>query len=74
MCFNFLILVFGAIPYFVKHGYYTDLMWIGSSGGAIATFGMVLLQNAFSEGPCGPVTALLSLSSPSLVVIMAFYN
>ena len=74
MGFNLFVILFGAIPYFVKYGYYTDLMWIGSIGGVSATYGMVLIQNAFSVGPCGPITALISLSSPCLVVMMAVYS
>ena len=74
MTFNGCILFFAAIPFWVKNGFYVDLMWIGCAGGAISAIGMVLLGIAFSKGPCGPITAILSLSSPLLVVIMALYT
>lgn len=40
----------------------------------MSSFGMLLQNNAYSSGPCGPIAAILSLSSPLLVVIMALYT
>ena len=73
IAFNVIILIF-AIPYWhITHTFSHEGLYWGILGGIIGTLGFTFLQNAFVNGPGGPIYAITAMSSPCLVIIEAFY-
>ena len=48
------------------------MLFLGTFGSIINTFGIVLLNKAYSEGPLGPVAALTSIQSIMFSIVQAF--
>ena len=67
---NIIVLIF-AIPYWQSTSIDMHLFWLGLVGSIINTLGIVCIQNALSNGPAGPISALAATPSFFLVVIEA---
>ena len=66
-----LIILIGAIVFWVDVIFSSKLFWIGLIGSFINTIGIVCIQNAITTGPAGPASAIAALSCLLLVIIEA---
>ena len=69
-----LALLFVAVPYWLKVHFSPWLFCIGFIGSVINVIGLVCLQNALSQGPAGPVSAITATAALLNVVIEAVLN
>lgn len=67
---NFFILIVAAPLWYTKILPFSSyLFWIGLGGSCFNTLGNVCQNVALSEGPAGPVSALVALSNLMLVIV-----
>jgi len=70
---NLLILI-AAIAYWSTAPFSLKLFFTGFVGSVFDTLGKVTSLNALSYGPGGPSTALVTLSGPYLVLVVALVS
>ena len=64
--------VIGSIYYFSYTGTFSMYcFWLGLAGGFLDSVGIVCCSKAYSEGPCGIVSAILTLVNLILTIIEA---
>ena len=68
------LIIMIAIPFWYYTEFHQDLFWIGFIAAISDQIGMIFLSNAFTLGPAGPISAIIGISNPLLILVECIKN